>query len=466
MHSALCSAAFRCDVRRLRRVVVAAPLPATVVAILVLLAPVALVRVGHTVGRELAGAVRTQGVAEGLVLGPALAAAVAGAALAVTLPGRSALGQQLAAGPCGALEPVWAGLVFPLAIGAMAVTPSLTAVSVGVAGSLPGGPVAGLALAAATLAALPVGALLAEGGLVALRGRRRRLLSFAAPALGWAAIGGALGSPLLGPVAAVAPALRDVGSAWLALALAVVTGMASFLTWLVLAAARPENQRDRARRGTRLVRGGSSSVPAALAGLLGRRDDIRLATAGALGFGIAGIAVAAMASAPAPAPFLLATTTTLLGSVLGSLAVCGAVLCGRWLWLAGPADRRLIALAAGVVGLVATSLPVVAVGVIAAVVTGATPSAVGVTAAFVVVGSAAALCAGALVPWREAGIGDQMTTFAALAVIAIAASLVVGLVVPRLVARGVPDIAAAILICVISLGVAFSALERRLVKGA
>ena len=40
--------------------------------------------------------------------------------------------------------------------------------------------------------------------------------------------------------------------------------------------------------------------------------------------------------------------------------------------------------------------------------------------------AATAQLAGALVPWSSQGVGDQLTTFAALAAIAIATSLAVG----------------------------------------
>ncbi len=76
-----------------------APIPAAILVIVVLLSPIALARVGRAIGSELAGVVGAGGVADALAVGPVLAAAVAGAALAVSLPGRSALGQQVAACP-------------------------------------------------------------------------------------------------------------------------------------------------------------------------------------------------------------------------------------------------------------------------------------------------------------------------------------------------------------------------------
>ena len=55
-----------------------------------------------------------------------------------------------------------------------------------------------------------------------------------------------------------------------------------------------------------------------------------------------------------------------------------------------------------------------------------------------------------------------MTTIAAFAGIAIAASLVVGLVAPRLVALGAPDPVIVVAICVVSLLAGIAALDRRL----
>ena len=82
--------------------------------------------------------------------------------------------------------------------------------------------------------------------------------------------------------------------------------------------------------------------------------------------------------------------------------------------------------------------------------------------AFVVVGICAALLAGCIVPWRGEGIGDQLATFAAFAGIAIATSLLVGLVAPRLVSLGFPDIVVIALVCGASSAVALHALGRRL----
>jgi hypothetical protein len=462
MRSALCDHVARCHARRLSKTVAAAPLPAAIVAILVVLSPLALVRVGGAVGGELADVVGAGGVADALVLGPVLAATVAGAALAVSLPGRSALGQQIAAGPCGRRAAIVAGLLVPMLIGAVTVLPSLVAVCVALARVLPGGELAGVALAVSVVAALPAGAIVAEGALAAARGRRRRLLAIAGGALAWVVTGAALGVAPLGPLASGGAALRGSGSASFALAAACAAAVALALVWVTLAATRPERRTRTARRARRLMTGGRFPVSAAMAALLTRRDDVRLATTGALAFGAAGVAIAAAAAAPAPTPFLLATTTALLGSILCSLAVCGLLLDGRWLWIGGPGDRRAIGIAACLVGLGGSALPVAVVGTGAIVASGASWSAAGVVATFVIVGSATALLAGAVVPWSSDGVGDQLTSFAAFAAIAIATSLTVGLGAPRLVSLGLPDAAVVVLVCGASMGAALYALGRRL----
>ena len=84
----LSSAVARCHVRRLLGAAARGPLPALVVAAVVLVAPFACARLGSALGSELVGSLDARSVAAAIVAGPALAAAVAGMALAVSLPGR------------------------------------------------------------------------------------------------------------------------------------------------------------------------------------------------------------------------------------------------------------------------------------------------------------------------------------------------------------------------------------------
>ena len=88
MRSTLCDAVARCQLRRLRGVAAAAPLPAAIVALVLLTAPVILFRLGGAVGGEVAHRLGDAGVSESVVHGPQLAAAVAGSALAVAAPER------------------------------------------------------------------------------------------------------------------------------------------------------------------------------------------------------------------------------------------------------------------------------------------------------------------------------------------------------------------------------------------
>ena len=462
MPSPLFDAVARCHVRRLRGLAATAPLPAAVVAVLVLAAPIALIRIGRIVGGELAAAVGAESVQEAVVLGPVLAAAMAGAALALSLPGAAALGQQIGASPCGRHAPLLAGLVVPAAVGALAVLPSLLASCVSLASAFPGGPVAGAALAVATIAAVPAGAVAAEGWLAVIRGMRRRALAILGGVVAWAAAGFASGSVPLGPLAPVATALGGTTSPWLAFAFAFAVSLALGLTWVATAATRAEPRARASRPPRRLVPGGHVPVPAAVAALVTRRSDVRLAAVGAVGFGIAGTVIGSLGSSPEPGGFLLATTTALLGATVCSLVVGGALADGGWLWDAAPVARRLTVASGVGVGLAGSALPVVLVGIGATAFAGADWPAVGVVAALVITGSAAALAAGAAVPWRGKGVGDQMATFAAFAAIALAGSLPVGLIAPRLVALGLPDAVVAGVVCAAFVGAAGFTLGRRL----
>ena len=107
MRSPLCDAVARCHLRRLRRAVAVAPLPAAVAATLVVLAPLALGRVGRVVGDELAGAAGSAGVAEALVLGPMLAAAAAGTAWPSRIPARRLSGSSSRQARAGEPSPSW-----------------------------------------------------------------------------------------------------------------------------------------------------------------------------------------------------------------------------------------------------------------------------------------------------------------------------------------------------------------------
>ena len=239
MRSKLSEAVARCQLRRLRHVAGAAPLPVAGIALVVALAPVALYRAGQVLGADLGGAIDGAGISDGIALGPLLAAMVAGAVLAVSLPGRAALGAQITAGPPGRFASILAITVVPAIGGALIVLPSLVALCVGLARELPGGADAGLALAAAIVAAVPVGAIVADAGIAAARARRRRAAAIMASTVAWAATGSALGGWLLGPLALVPSALGGERSGWLALVVSLTVLALAGTAWVALAATRP-----------------------------------------------------------------------------------------------------------------------------------------------------------------------------------------------------------------------------------
>ena len=461
MHSPLCEAVVLCQSRRLRATVAAGPLPAVLLAAALVLAPFACVRLGHALAVELAGAISAEGVAAAMVLGPGLAAAVAGAVWTAALPERASLGQQIAAAPFEAAAAVVAVTIVPACALAVAVVPSLGAAAISLGAGLPGGGGSGLALAAATLAALPVGACAAEGWIAATRGRPAPAALAGCATAAWVAVGATLGSPALGPLASAGLALRGAMPVWVSLSLVSATGIALALTWLLLAATRPPARVSRVKPTGSVVRGRSGAITAAVSVILARRSDVRLGAAGAVAFGVAGVAVATVASAPAPAGFLLGTTTALLGSALCGLATGGALLEGRWLWSCTPRGASAVARQAVLVAFAGTSAPVFLVGVAAAVATGVTPDSAGAVAGLVVAAAALAVVAGSLVPWLP-GAGAQLTTFAAFAAIAVAVCFGVGLAAPRLVSAGAPDPLVLGLVCASCLAAAAVVLRGRL----
>jgi len=465
MRFVLCRSVARCQARRLVAAVGSAPLPAAILVALVAGAPLALARVGAMLGNELAPAATTSGVATALVLGPCLAAAAAGAVIAASLPTRAGLGQQIAAGPFGDRSAVVAPLVLPAFLATFVVLPSLVALTVSLAGPLPGGHTAGLALSIAVLAAVPVGAIAAEGAQIAVRGRRRRLLAFGLGAGAWLGAGVAMRMAPLGPLAPVGLALRGVVSPWVALAAVWVVALGLGGTWIGVANRRPE-PRLRATRRRHFEAAWRFPVSAAALSLVARRTDVRRASVAALGFGLTGATVAVVAGSPSPGPFLLATTTTLLGSLVASLALFGILVSGSWIWLAAPTGLRSLVATAWLVGLAAAAIPVGVVGVVAAIASGVDASMVGVVSVLVVMGAAVATITGSLVPWQGDGIGDQLSAVAAFMAVALATSLTIGLVAPRLKTVGLPDPGIAFLLCVAFSLLANAVLARRLEGGS
>lgn len=433
MHFALCRAAARCQVRRGADLATAAPLPAIALLGVAFVAPVMLARVGTRIGDALADAIGSAGIASALVLGPALGAALLGAVVAVSTVGRSGLGTQLEAGPYSNCLALLVGLIVPAAAFVAVVMPCLLSMSVFVGRQLPGGAPGGLALAAATVASAPFGALLAEGCIGLARRDRRPVLVVAGVLVGWLLAGMALGAAALGPLAPTGDALVGTGSPWRALGTALLLTVGLGSAWALLASRRAEPAQRNVRTTRAIVRGGSLlAVLTSVVALIVRRHDVRVAAVASVCFGLAGVGVTLAAAAPTPTPFLFATTTALLGSVLAPLVVAGVLAAGRWVWVGGQPRALPVATLGAVVGLVGAALPVAVVGALALLLSGSDLPAIGIISGYVGLGSAAALIAGALVPWSSSGVGEQMSTFAVLAGLAIGVSVVLGVVGPRL----------------------------------
>ena len=238
----------------------------------------------------------------------------------------------------------------------------------------------------------------------------------------WIALGVSLGAAPLGPLALVATALephrltlaRLRGVGWRGVGLATA--------WVALAASRAE-PRSRRRAAGHASRGAcrrrSPRARAARA-----ETDLRLATRALPPSGSPAPCWPPITDARSPAPFLLGTTTALLGSVLCPLVV-GGVLGDGPLALAkrAGAEQRDRA------GRSRSRAPARrrsrsrswACGAESPRAAARESPASSPRSSSSARGSRCSRCA--LLPWRGSGAGDQLTTIAAFAAIAIAASL-------------------------------------------
>ena len=181
MRSTLCEAVARCHLRRLRGVAASAPLPAAIVALVVVTAPVILFRLGGAVGAEVADGIGAAGVSE-----PSCSDRCwQPPSRAPRSRSRHRRDRRSGLRSPQARRARWSpssrSCLFPRLPARSSSCRRSVAVCIGLACALPGGAVAGVALAAATLAAVPAGAVVAEGGIAAgaqaappRAGRRRR----------------------------------------------------------------------------------------------------------------------------------------------------------------------------------------------------------------------------------------------------------------------------------------------------
>jgi len=463
----LSRAVLRCQWRRAAGALGTAPLAGVTLLAVVVAAPIALARAGSALGATLAPALDDGATARLLTLAPMLAGAAGGAAVSLTSAGRRSLGLQLAAGPIGERAAFAACVLAPAGVVVALALPAAIALGASFGSAVPGGEAAGVGLVTVALAAAPVGAVVSEAALHSARGAWRGAGYSLLLAIAWIGTGVLLDSPALGPLAPAAGALAGDVMPAVVLACAASTAGAGVFVWLELAVRRPRRPVRSAALRRRRVRGPlAAALPLAALLLIARRRDLRLCLLAAVAFGLGGVAIASGAGAPVPGPLHLGAGSALLGAALVPLATGGIVLSGRWAWATAPRSRLLlcaVVCAAADVILLMSLVPVLAA---AATVSGLPRLALAQIGFIALLLAGAARLAGALLPWREATMGDQLASFGAFAACAGGFSAVTGVAGPRLVAAGLPDALAAACLLSVATAVGLGALVLRVRRGA
>ena len=442
MSRRLCEAVLRVQRRRLTAVAARHPLVLALVGIAWLAAPAAAWRVGSSAAQPLAPVFAELSSARALVVGLGLTCAALGATVGLSLPPPGALGAQIVAAPVSP-RALAAAVTVPVVGGVLAlVGPIMIALVVSFASAASGATAPALllvSLAAVTAA----GALLSEA-IMQLVARR-----FAAGAV--AGLLMSLGTAALA-VDTGARALTG-GSAAVPLALAVAAAaVACAYLWLCLVAARPPRVSARRRRQLiDLPSRRSTAVAVCAVALLARSTELRPALFAAVAFGLAGLAIGAATGAPPSAGLLLGGGSCAVAACLVPLSVRGRIDPGTWVWRT--AGRVLVAAgwAGASLGLVAA---VVVPVCLVALARGpeAAPAVVHVVG-LMVFAWASALLAGAVVPRRAHGAGDDALALAMLAVAAVGLGIAISTLGSRLDAAGVPGVfAGGLVLALVSLG--------------
>ena len=445
----LSEACLRVEARRLAARACAAPLVAAVAACAWLGSSALALRAGSTAAHALSPLLLDLHVARVVVLSLALSASAAGAALGLTAPGITALGGTLAAAPVPPRVALAAVASARLTAVTLLAAPPLVAAVAPVAVAGPGGVLAGSALVAALCACAVAGASLAE---LALRLARQRIVRrahaiSAAIALSAAATCECAASGVAGSAPASVTALLA----------SVAVGVLGARTWLDAALERPVAMPGRGRGARQRWRRILPVLESAALAVLLRAPDIRLALATGAGFGLVGMGAASVAG-DAGSGLLLAAGVAALAAGLAPLSAGGRVELARWAWSAASPGRAAAgwAVASGLAMTAALAPVVLVAGVL-----GATMPAMLQSAHAAVVVGAAALVAGAFVPRRAAGLGDDAAALAAFVTV-VALFLAGGEAArSRLAAFGVAEAIGMCLWLLLACTVAVGALRRR-----
>lgn len=459
----LFDAVLRCLVRRGRSFALRAPLPAAVIAAVLVLAPLALARATSAVARTSSAALADPVATRIVALALLVPAAAAGAAASRLVPAAERLGAAVVAAPVRRGVAALAAAL-PTLLAAVAFAPLAASVAVPFALASPGGLPAAVALGAGVGAAVAVGAAAAQLADRARRGDARALLAV----LGLASASIGLGAVVVGdPAARLASVLAGRRSAGAATLDAVAVLLAATFVWGLALRLRPDGVDRRGPGGRRRVAAPLDRLPVlslALLILLRRAEPRGAVVAGAL-IGLGGALLGRVVGLEPDAAVLLGLTSVLASAAVAPLAVGGAATSVRWVLGVAPVDRTRAATAWLVAAAAVTTLSLVPLACLAAAEGVLTRRSLGAFALGIVLSTGCGVLAGSVAVWRPGAVGDQTLALGLLAVVAAAVgALALGgaWVGDRI---GLDDTWMAVMVGVLPLAAAAPVLARRLGKG-
>ena len=417
-----------CAWRRGLPVLAANPLVAVCVAGVALALPLLAPLVGRRLGPAAVALAGDEALARSFAVSVGFTSALAGAAVASLAP-RDAVGPQLAAAPVSRLVTFLSVTALPLLLVASAIGALAVLFLVPFTAETPGGTRAAFVVLAGAAATAALGAALAETALGLARAAPSALLALGALAATWTlSTVTAGGGVLLGPLAYVAAALRGSAPA-LAEPLAVLgaTTAVGVVAWAVTAARSAEPPPRGRIRSVLPVPSDPrlASFAVAVKRTVRRRALRRHALGVASVSASAALLLDALLPVPSEVPVFFAGATATLGAAVLPLAAAGLDREGEWFWRAVPVAPGPRAVAASLaLVLLAFALVALAVFPVAlfAPVQAVEYAKLAVAAALTF---ASALVAGTLVPWRGDRLPEQVASYAAFALVAIALWLVV-----------------------------------------
>lgn len=410
----LFDAVLRCLWRRGRSFALRAPLPAAVIAAVLVLAPLALARATSSVARASAAALADPQATRIIALALLVPAAAAGAAASRLVPAAERLGAAVVAAPVRR-GPAALAAALPTLLAALAFVPLATSVAVPFALASPGGLPAAAALGAGVAAAVAVGAAAAQ---LADRARRGDAAGVAL-VVGLASAGLGLGVAVAGdPAALLAEVLAGRAGAGAATLDAAVVLVAATVVWGLALRLRPAGARRRGRlRRLRAPLGRLPLLSLALLVLLRRAEPRGAVAAGAL-LGLGGALLGRVVGLDADAALLLGLTSVLASAAVAPLAVGGAVTSLRWVIGIAPVDRTRVAVAWLAAAATATTLSLLPLVCLAAAEGVLTARSLGAFALGILLATGCGVLAGSIAVWRPGAIGDQTLALGLLAVVA------------------------------------------------